>query len=477
MKRKNNKKSIFSRLVGSYVLFLFGTIFLYVVLAILIISYLGNGSVENASPQTVVTNEGTIRDLEVLSRIGGWVEELDEKGNLITSWGEKKTEKERYEIPELAQLCDLGYVQMGGSGVYLEQHEAGSDKEYTACIRYVGEPKRIFLVCYPSSAVSYKLTYMINNGVGKNTWIFFAAFGLLFLAEVAGISLYLKKHIDKPLRQLMDGMDEVSEGKRDIVIDYDSDREFDEIRDRFNRMARKLKDSEEEKHRIEQGRNQMLLELAHDIKNPLASIKSCVGALQEGLVEEEKIRDQYRVIDSKAERIRMLTEDLNTSLKLENDEYRLAAEEADLCETVRQICAEFYEEITDAGKEFEIDIPEEPVPAVIDKKLFGRVIQNLLSNANKYNSTGKVISLSLHEDGDQTVIEVADDGEAIAEDFVPRMFDEFARGDTTRKTDGGTGLGLAIARKIVEKHGGVLKYIRAEEKNIFCIRMEGKKER
>ena len=471
MKRKNNKKSIFTRLVGSYVLFLFGTIFLYIVLAILIIAYLGNGSVENASPQTVVTNEGTIRDLEVLSRIGGWVEELDEKGDVIESWGEKKTDREHYDAPELAQLCDLGYVPMNSNGVYLEQHEAGSDKVYTACIRYVGDPKRIFLVCYPSSAVSYKLTYMINNGIGKNTWIFFVAFGLLFLAEVAGISLYLKKHIDKPLRQLMDGMDEVSEGKRDIVIDYNSDREFDEIRDRFNRMARKLKDSEDEKHRIEQGRNQMLLELAHDIKNPLASIKSSIGALREGLVEEDKIGEHYRMIDSKAERIRMLTEDMNTSLKLESDEYRLVTEKADLCETVRLICADFYEEITETGKEFEIDIPEEAFPAMIDKKLFPRVIQNLLSNANKYNSTGKTVSLRLYQDGNQTVIEVADDGEAIAEDFVPRMFDEFARGDETRKTDGGTGLGLAIARKIVEKHGGVLKYIRAEEQNIFCIRM------
>ncbi len=471
MKRKKNKKSIFSRLVGSYVLFLFGTLFLYIVLAILIIAYLGNGSVENASPQTVVTNEGTIRDMEVLSRMGGWVEELDQNGNVIQSFGDKKTDKQHYEIPELARLLDLGYVSMNSNGVYLEQHEAGNNKEYTACIRCVGDPKRVFIVCYPSSAVSYRLNYMINNGSGKNTWIFFAAFGFLFLLEVAGISLYLKKHIDKPLRQLMEGMDEVSDGKRDIVIDYNSDREFDEIRDRFNRMASKLKESEDEKHRIEQGRNQILLELAHDIKNPLASIKSSIGALKEGLVEEEKIGDYYRMIDNKAERIRMLTEDMNTSLKLESDAYRLIEEEADLSETLRVICADFYEEISDTGKDFDIDIPEEAVPVMIDKKLFTRVIQNLLSNANKYNSTGKNVSLRMYQEDGRIVIEVADDGEAVSEDFVPRMFDEFARGDKTRKTDGGTGLGLAIARKIVEKHGGSLKYIRAEEQNIFCIRM------
>ncbi len=65
-----------------------------------------------------------------------------------------------------------------------------------------------------------------------------------------------------------------------------------------------------------------------------------------------------------------------------------------------------------------------------------------------------------------------DDGTPIDSDFVPRMFEEFARGDSTRKTDGGTGLGLAISRKIVEKHNGTLKYVLAEEKNCFCIRLQ-----
>ena len=79
--------------------------------------------------------------------------------------------------------------------------------------------------------------------------------------------------------------------------------------------------------------------------------------------------------------------------------------------------------------------------------------------------------LNLSCENSEILIEVMDDGEAIDEEFVPKMFDEFARGDKTRKTDGGTGLGLAISRKIMEKHNGSLKYIRAEEMNCFCVRM------
>ena len=472
-KRKKHKKSIFSRLVKSYVFFLIGTVILYLILAAVMLTYLGNGDINNSSPQTIVQPDGTIADTEVLERIGGWVEELDSDGNVIAVTGNKPVDKDSYSIEELAYILDMGYVKYSGSGVMVKYHNSEDETiaEYSACIRYAGDPKRIFLVCYPKEMVTHKLTYMIGTGSNKRAGVFIGVFFLLFLAGVAGISLYLKKHIDKPLKQLMEGMDEVSEGKRDIVIEYRTDKEFEEIRDKFNLMAEKLKKSEEEKHEIEQNRNQMLLELAHDIKNPVASIKSSICALNEGLVEEDKKKDYYRTIEMKAERIRTLTEDMNTSLKLESDEYKLDLEETDICEVVRRICVEFYEDITSTGKDMDIDIPDEPIMCMLDKKLFGRVINNLLGNANKYNHTGKEVGIKLYKDSDNVVIEVTDDGEAIDEEFVPRMFEAFARGDKTRKTDGGTGLGLGISRKIVEKHKGTLKYIWAENRNCFCIRL------
>ena len=469
MKKEKRKKSIFSRLVKSYILFLLGTLVLYVIAAAVILAYMGNGNMNNVSPQTVVKNDGTITDMEVLKRMGGWVEELDSDGNIIEVTGTKQTDTERYSTEELAQILDLGYVMYNNSGVYIEQHDVDSVKKYSACIRYVGEPKRVFMVFFPSEMVTYKLTFMMNgSGMGR---VFLIAFLMLFILEVVVISLYFKKHMDKPLKKLMQGMDEVSEGKRDIVLDYNTDKEFEEIRDKFNLMAEKLKKSEEEKHEIEQNRNQMLLELAHDIKNPVASIKSSICALNEGLVEEDKKKDYYRTIEMKAERIRTLTEDMNTSLKLESDDYKLVLEEADVCEIVRRICVEFYEDITAAGKDMDIDIPDDPVMCMVDIKLFSRVINNLLVNANKYNTTGKEIGVKLFKDSDDVVIEVTDDGAAIDPEFVPRMFEAFSRGDSTRKTDGGTGLGLAISRKIIEKHKGTLKYMRAEDRNCFCIRL------
>ena len=471
MKKKKRQKSIFSRLVKSYVLFILGTILMYLVVAVAMLMYLGNGNVDNVSPQTVVKNDGTVNDIEVLKRVGGWVEEVDEEGNIINVIGDKKTDKQSYTLTEMASLLDMGYVTYSSSGMAWTEYDVDEKIEYSGIVRCVGDPQRIYLVVYPFEMVTYKATYNVTNGSGNNALIFLAVFIALFLAVVLLISFYLKRHIEKPLKLLMDGMDEVSEGKRDVVLDYKTDKEFEDIRDRFNRMAEKLKETEDEKHRIEQSRNQMLLELAHDIKNPVASIKSSVCALQEGLVTEDKVQDYYRTIELKAERIRTLTDDINTDLKMESDDYKLNLEKADVCELVRRICVEFYEDITATGKEFDIDIPDDELKAEVDSQLFGRVINNLLVNANKYNTTGQNIWIRVYTDNDQIVTEVMDDGEAIAEDFVPRMFEAFSRGDSTRKTDGGTGLGLAISRKIIEKHKGTLKYVRAEDRNCFCVRI------
>lgn len=470
--KREKRKSIFSRLVKSYILFLIITIFLYLIFAVGLLIYFGNGSMSNASPQSFVHNDGTITDTEILNRVGGWIEELDDNGNVVNVVGEKLTDKKSYDITEMAKYLDLGYASYEKTGIVLREYGIYDDIGYSALVRYAGEPQRIFLIFYPIDMVNYRISYMITNDTGGRFAWFLVAFVVMFGVELAAISFYLKRHIDMPLKLLMKGMNEVSEGKRDVVIDYKTDREFENIRDRFNLMAVKLKETEEQKHRIEQSRNLLLLELAHDIKNPVASIKSSVYALREGLVTEDKKDDYYKVIEMKVERISTLIADLNTSLKIESDAYKLNLEKTDICELVRRNCVEFYEEIAATGKEFDIDIPEEAFFANLDTQLFKRAVSNLLANANKYNDTGNNVGVRVLDASDRITIEVYDDGEAIDEEFAARMFDSFARGDKTRKTDGGTGLGLAISRKIVERHHGTLKYKRSGGRNCFVIAMK-----
>ena len=188
----------------------------------------------------------------------------------------------------------------------------------------------------------------------------------------------------------------------------------------------------------------------------------------------EKIQEYYHIIDVKADRVRALSEDMFVMLKMDNPNYHLQLEHLDLCEYLRKLCAEYYDEITSKGLEFEVDIPEEKVERKLDAGLFARVVENLLSNAGKYNKTGKLVGVRLVQKNEDIIFEVRDDGEAINEDFVNQMFRAFTRGDSARKTDGGTGLGLAISRIIVEKHGGTIRYLREKDENVFRVTLAQK---
>ena len=98
----------------------------------------------------------------------------------------------------------------------------------------------------------------------------------------------------------------------------------------------------------------MLLELSHDIKTPVATIKSYIYALQEQMVPDVDVPKYYETIARKADRVNTLSEDLFMLLKMESAEYQLSLQTLDLSELTRQICAEYYEEITNAGFSFRL---------------------------------------------------------------------------------------------------------------------------
>ena len=257
-----------------------------------------------------------------------------------------------------------------------------------------------------------------------------------------------------------------------MYLDFKAEAEFEQIRDSFNEMVQKLKEQEQEKIRLEKQKNQMLLELSHDINTPIATIKSYANALEAGLVPKEKEASYYHTIDLKADRVSNLAENMFTLLKMDNPDYMLQLGRCDMCELLRKTCGEYYDEIEEKGFAFEIEIPEEPCYVLLDEKLFSRVISNLLSNAIKYNETGRKIMLLMEEKETELQIDVMDDGELLDQETGNMLFQAFVRGDKTRKSDGGTGLGLSIAKVIVEKHGGNIQYRNRSGCNCFQIRLE-----
>ena len=443
------RKSIFTKLIGSFILYAVATVLTFILCLLLSVVFIGEGDLNRVRPDNVIDENGNVINLDIAQKIGGWVEELDSSYNVINVYGEKQSEETSYTSEDILELTSA-YGKTEYIGFYVQPENSS---------------KR-FLCIYDRDVMQLNSTVVLNETNTPDVfWLFFP----LSIIEILLISLYLKKKIKNPLDKIVEGMESLKSGDDNARISIKTEAEFEKIVNTFNAMAEELQTEKAEKEQLTKKKNQMLLELSHDIKTPVATIKSYANALEAGLVPEEKIGDTYRLIDAKANRVHKLTDDMFMMLKMDNPDYRINPETVNLCEYLRQLCAEYYEEITEAGFEFTIDIPETQINAKIDTDLFSRVVGNLLSNAKKYNKTGDTISVKLSTENEIISLTVCDNGSEIDKAFAKQMFSAFSRGDKARKTDGGTGLGLAISKVIVEKHGGDIRYFRDKTRNVFEV--------
>lgn len=448
------KKSIFTKLIGSFILYAVATILTFAFCMFLSIVFIGNGNAASVRPDNIIDENGNIINLDIAQKVGGWVEELDENYNVINYYGDKFTDDTAYTVEDIFELTSA-YGKTDYVGFFIQPENS---------------PKR-FLCIYSRDVMELTPTILMNNISAYVAPDIPLLFFPLSIIEIVLISLYLKKKIKTPLDKIVEGMEQLKSGDDSTRIDIKTEAEFEKIVDTFNTMAEELQAEKNEKEQFTRKKNQMLLELSHDIKTPVATIKSYANALEAGLVPEEKTKDTYRIIDTKANRVQKLTDDMFMMLKMDNPDYKLNPETVNLAEYLRQLCTEYYDEITETGFEFSIGIPESEITANIDIEMFSRVVGNLLSNARKYNKTGDTISVRLTKNDEKITLAVCDNGEKIDSAFAEQMFNAFSRGDKARKTDGGTGLGLAISRIIIEKHGGTLKYSRKCDENVFEVEL------
>ncbi len=448
------RKSIFTKLIGCFILYVIIMVITFVLCMLLDVLVMSKGNPVGIYPVGILDENGDVADLEAIQNIGGWVEELDGNYRVVRIYGEKKTDAESYSTDELLALTSA-FGQTEYIGFFIQPEDRSSK----------------YLCIYSRDVMNINVTLLLNNTERNGALNFSLLFFPISILEIVLISLYLKRKIKKPLDQIIAGMESLKSGDSGARIQIKTEAEFEKIIDTFNLMARQLEEEKAKGELLTQKKNRMLLELSHDIRTPIATIKSYANALEEGLVPEEKMQNVYRIIDGKANRVQKLSEDMFMMLRMDNADYRPHLESVELCEFLRQLCAEYYDEITEAGYTFIVSIPDAPLPVSLDTDLFARVVENLLSNAQRYNRTGKEIAVALQSECGKALLTVSDDGQEIDEVFAGQIFHAFSRGDQARKTDGGTGLGLAISRIIVEKHGGSIEYCRRDGKNVFVVEL------
>jgi signal transduction histidine kinase len=216
-----------------------------------------------------------------------------------------------------------------------------------------------------------------------------------------------------------------------------------------------LRDREEALRETDRRKDEFLAMLAHEIRNPLAPIRTAVQLLRlEGLPEAQRTNARD-VIERQVEHLVRLIDDLLDVARITRGTITLRRARVDLAEVVAR-AVETSRPLIDARRhELRIVLPDQSLSVVGDLTRLSQVLANLLNNAAKYTDTHGCIQLRVERDGGEAVIRVQDNGIGISNEMLSKVFDLFAQADRTlERASGGLGIGLALVRRLVEMHGG-----------------------
>jgi signal transduction histidine kinase len=460
------RRSVFRVLVTSYAVFAVG-LFLSLTVALFVTLMALSRSVLPYFTLFALADEPDSAAARTALNVGMWAEGLDADFNVIEVRGVKLDAPMSYTLAELIAYTDVrdqaAWPEATEFEGFLKTVDGPGELRY-----WLTKINRDDLATEPSFVIS------ATEGTFQPFFFLFAGVALVLVGGCTlGLSRYLRRRIKRPLDALAEGLERIEAGERDVRLDVKADREFSAILASFDRMAVRLREEQARREEAERRKNQLLLDLSHDIKTPLATIQAYSRALQEGVAGPDKAGQYLETIEAKAGRVTDLSDDLFTILSMDNQDYPLAAAPADLAELVRVACAAHYEQFGEAGLTLTVAVPDGPVEVVADAGLVRRAVDNLLGNALKYDTAGDGVEVTLTRGSDGVTVTVADDGAAIPEAAQETMFDAFARGDRARSSAEGTGLGLTIARAVAVKHGGRLEYRREGGWNRFELTLPG----
>lgn len=197
---------------------------------------------------------------------------------------------------------------------------------------------------------------------------------------------------------------------------------------------------------------------SHELRTPLASILGYVETLADEAGEDPGLRQRFLgIVFDEARRMERLVEDLMSLSRIEAEKFRELRTEIDIAALARETCDTLATAHGNRGADIRLTLASDLPPVAGDEAQLSQLIHNLIGNAMKYGRAGTPVDVSLAFSAATVSLIVADAGDGIPPEHLPRLTERFYRVDPGRSRSlGGTGLGLAIVKHIVERHRGRL---------------------
>lgn len=295
--------------------------------------------------------------------------------------------------------------------------------------------------------------------------IFFIPLSILFF-------FLLTKRYVAYFREISNGINQLANGEFDNRVLIPSKDEFGDIARDINLASEKLRQALERGDFAENSKEQLVLNLAHDLRTPLTSVLGYLDfILRDEQLTAEQMKHYASIAFTKSQRLEKLIEELFEIARMNYGKINLETNPIDISELLDQL----IEELFPVFEKNNLTVRLDAVPHSIirgDGEVLARVFENLLTNAVRYGSDGHYIDIRCFHDSDEAVIQIVNYGDCIPPDELPHIFDMFYTGDQARTyREGGTGLGLFIAKNIVTQHQGTITAASSVIRTQFEIRL------
>jgi two-component system, OmpR family, sensor kinase len=249
-----------------------------------------------------------------------------------------------------------------------------------------------------------------------------------------------------PLNKLASAANAIGAQDLSQRVEIKGSREIRAVAQAFNDMAEDLE-------KAENLRTNLLNDIAHELRTPLAVIQGNLRAILDDVYELDKA-EIARLYDQTLQ-LSHLVDDLRELAQAEARQLVLNITKVDTVSWVKNIAAVFRPIVEQKRATLRVEIPGEHPIIHADRARLTQVLHNLLNNALQHTHKEGTITIRVEQRSEYFTLRVSDTGEGIAAEHLPHIFDRFYRSDAARaRQTGGTGLGLAISQAIVQSHGG-----------------------
>jgi signal transduction histidine kinase len=265
--------------------------------------------------------------------------------------------------------------------------------------------------------------------------------------------LMLRREIGRMAEQLQRYNNGETGKKMDIAL-FDS--KLEKLAGQINAQSRRINEAEAQQNRIRQEFRQAAVNMSHDIRTPLTSIRGFIQLLDRDAISSEERKDYVEIVNNRTSRLQSLLDDFFELAVIESPEDDLNVERLDMTSLIADMAVSYYDGFNKRGIVPAIVLPNQKIMAYGEESAVRRVVENLLANTLKYGSgTVEIILERGEEDVSFTIVNEAKE---LAGSDVNLLFDRFYTADRARSAQT-SGLGLAIAKSLMVKMGGKLEAV------------------